>query len=107
MWMPLIGLMSRFSGPFPTGPWWEAVSLTAAGGLLRGVDEKGTFAGENTLTRAQMATVYCRGWLVAVDAAGRSGRTRQSRSCGSHPRSRAHSAAGDHGVIESRSALQH
>lgn len=29
-------------------------------GIITGIDEKGTFAGEATMTRAQAATVYCR-----------------------------------------------
>lgn len=41
-------------------PYREAVALCYALELLSGVDETGAFAGEQTLTRAQAAAVYCR-----------------------------------------------
>ncbi len=46
----------------------DAVSLTMASGLLQGVDSKGTFDGESTLTRAQMVIIYCRvaDWLHSM-----------------------------------------
>ncbi len=37
-----------------------AVASTVSYGLLRGVDDKGSFAGENSLTRAEMAVIYTR-----------------------------------------------
>ncbi|MBQ7491831.1 MAG: hypothetical protein IJT76_04455 [Clostridia bacterium] len=49
-------------------PYRDAVLLTVRSGLLQGVDEKGIFDGESTLTRAQMVTIYCRvaDWLHSM-----------------------------------------
>lgn len=38
----------------------DAVKKTYSNGLITGIDEKGTFAPANTMTREQMATVICR-----------------------------------------------
>ena len=51
----------------------NAVATCYAAGFLSGVDDKGTFAGDSTMDRAQAATVMCRLCNLDVESSGDNG----------------------------------